>query len=45
MASRKPTYEELQEENEDLMDENEDLQSKLDVIQGVIEGDEEEGEA
>jgi predicted nuclease with TOPRIM domain len=29
MANRKPTYDELLEENEELMDENEDLQSKI----------------
>lgn len=45
MADRKPTYDELQDENEDLMDENEDLRSKLDEIQGVLEEDEDEGVA
>ena len=46
MASKKPTYDELLDENEELMDENDALQSKIDQIQGVIEEEEEdEGEA
>jgi len=44
MANRKPSYDELQDENEDLMDENENLRSKIDEIQGVIDEEEDEGE-
>ena len=43
MASRKPSYDELQDENETLMDENDDLRSQLDEIQGVLDGDERPG--
>jgi hypothetical protein len=45
MAGKKPTYDELQDENEDLMDENDELRSKLDTIQEVFEDeDDDEGE-
>jgi hypothetical protein len=42
MAGKKPSYEDLQDENEESMDENENLRSKIDEIQGVIDEDEED---
>ena len=51
MANRKPSYDELQDENEDLMDENEDLKdenedlrSKLNVLTDAYEEVQEEDE-